>query len=412
MVFYDLIHGYQPFEPKINTPKWVRKNLKEVFLPTSLAMKKGLILRGVQLQGWTIESWLNSSPEIRSLAKKTLYNLKKAGQKRHIEIGTSAYSHPILPMLSNDLIKIQLILDKEIIEKYLGQPTWFWSPEGAVDQRVLKIIHQIFPSLILLIPDKAIGKANFSGPIKIKFKNSFQKAIVFNTLFKDLFMNAEDYCKRPKYVRRPKHLSNKLVWSRIRRIAHSSQSFLQVLKFLKTDCFILMRDWENAGSRKGLRKSSDGKEIGNFLKFRNQIEFRLPSQFNWPEAETFQITSIRSATWDMDSVPQDPFPWWQPNRHAWVWQHRTELKRKKVNEWQAVIKEFDQIFQQKIKEQGGLKKSLQNKRFKNLLKQSLPIVHSCVGWHYLAKKSWSNYRYAQQMFKQVVLPCLEKLKNI
>lgn len=169
MIIYDLIHGYQPFDPQTFIHKWVRKNLQQIFLPTSISMRKGLIPRGIQLQGWTIETWLNTEKSIKDLAKKTLNNLKIANQKGNIEIGISGYSHPILPMLSNDLIKAQIILDKQVVEKYLGKATWFWPPEGAIDQRVLKVIHEIFPNLILLIPDKAIGEYNFNGPIKIKF---------------------------------------------------------------------------------------------------------------------------------------------------------------------------------------------------------------------------------------------------
>ncbi|MBL7141525.1 hypothetical protein ISS21_00270 [Patescibacteria group bacterium] len=466
MYFYDLIHGYQPFDPGDPVPKWIKGNLKQIFLPTSLAMKKGLIPRGVQLQGWTIDVWLAAKKPIRDLAKKTFNNLKIANQKGNIEIGISAYSHPILPMLSSDLIQAQILLDKEVVEQYLGKATWFWPPEGAIDRRVLKIIHQTFPNLILLIPDKAIGRYNFSGPIKIKFpasaclagrraagrKKDFQKAIVFNTLLKDLFMNAEDYRRKPKYIKRPKHLPDKLVWSQVRRIVHSPKVFLQVLEYLrsaqnsftnyeskritnkfKSDCFVLMRDWENAGSKRGLRKIKGAvpeqglppKEIGNFLKFRNQtgpsgfarpsgrINFCLPSQFNWQRAEIIPISKIIPCSWDMESTPKDPFPWWQPNKYGAVWRKCKPFRRKRMIEWQELIKEFNQIFQQRIKQQGGLKKALKNKEFKDLLKRTLPALHSCIGWHYFAKRAWKpDYQYSQQALKNIVLPGLKRLKNL
>lgn len=416
MIFYDLIHGYQPFDPEVEIPLWVKKNLEDIFLPCSLAMKKGIVPRGVQLQGWTIESWLNSPKPIKDLAKNTLSNLKTALQKEHIEIGTSAYSHPILPMLSEELIQAQIILDKKIIEKYLGKPTWFWPPEGAIDKRTLNIIHKIFPNLILLIPDKALGRYNFNGPIKIKFKDGWQKAIVFNVLFKDLFMNAESYRKKPKYVHCPKrlakHLTKELPWSQVRRTVHSPQIFLNVLEFLNKDTFVLMRDWENAGSKKGLRKKGEAKEIGNFLKLRKQLNFRLPSQLNWQKAEIIPISKILPCSWDMESTPKDPFPWWQPNKQGKVWRETKPFRRKKVIEWQEIIKEFDKLFQAKVKAQGGLKKALKNKQFENLAKKTFPALHSCLAWHYLAKHAWwPDYQYSQKAMKNIVYPKLELLKN-
>lgn len=439
MYFYDLIHGYQPFDPSVFVPKWIKRNLKDKFLPTSSAMKKGLIPRGVQLQGWTIEAWLAAKKSIHDLAQKTLKNLKIANQKGNIEIGASAYSHPILPMLSDDLIKIQIILDREAVEKRLGKATWFWPPEGAIDQRTLKIIHQIFPDLILLIPDKAVGRYNFNGPVKIKFsaslvpldasrsgmagrKNSFQKAIVFNTLFKDLFMNAEDYRRRPKYVKRPKHLPKELVWAQVRRTVHSPKVFLQVLNFLKdyyrsptsiVDGFILMRDWENAGSKKGLRRKENCKDIGVFSRLKDKIDFRLPGQFDWEKAEIVSINKIIPASWDMESTPQDPFPWWRPNKEGKIWKQRKPFRRKRIIEWQELIREFDQVFQKKVKEKGGLEKSLADKGFKDSLKQTLPALHSCIGWHYFAKRSWKpDYQYSQAALENIVLPNLEKLKKL
>ena len=424
MIIYDLIHGYQPFDPQVFVPKWIRKNLGQIFLPTSLAMKKGLIPRGVQLQGWTIDAWLSAKKPIRDLAKKTLNNLKIANQKKHIEIGISAYTHPILPMLSNDLIKAQIILDKQAVEKHLGKATWFWPPEGAVDKRTLKIIHQIFPNLILLIPDKAINRYNFNGPVKIKFKKGFQRAIIFNTLLKDLFMNAGDYIRRPKYIKRPKYLPDKLIWSQVRRTVHSPKVFLRVLRGLSSsvDCpHILMRDWENAGSKKGLRKIKgiaperglSPKEIGNFLKFKNQVDFYLPSQFNWQEAEIIPISRIVSCSWDMEATSKNPFPWWQPNKHGRVWRKCKPFRRKRIIDWQDLIKQFDRSFQQRIKQYGGVKKALDNKKFKDLLRQTFPALHSCVGWHYLAKRAWKpDYQYSQQTLKNIVLPCLKKMKDL
>lgn len=68
MQIYDLIHAYQPFQdPEFNFgyENWVFDNLQNVFLPTSVAMKKGSVKRGIQIKGWTIDSWLNSDKKTK-----------------------------------------------------------------------------------------------------------------------------------------------------------------------------------------------------------------------------------------------------------------------------------------------------------------------------------------------------------
>lgn len=81
-------------------------------------------------------------------------------------------------------------------------------------------------------------------------------------------------------------------------------------------------------------------------------------------------------------------------------------------EWQGLIKEFNQVFQQKIKEGGGLERAIKDKKFRDLLKWTLPALHSCVGWHYFAKRDWKpDYQYSRQALKSIVFPALKKLKN-
>ena len=56
---------------------------------------------------------------------------------------------------------------------------------------------------------------------------------------------------------------------------------------------------------------------------------------------------------------------------------------------------------------------LKNKELKDLLKQTLPGLHSCIGWHYFAKRSWKpDYQYSQAALKNIVLPSLKKLKKL
>ena len=63
--------------------------------------------------------------------------------------------------------------------------------------------------------------------------------------------------------------------------------------------------------------------------------------------------------------------------------------------------------------QSQLGHKFKNKELKDLLKQTLPGLHSCIGWHYFAKRSWKpDYQYSQAALKNIVLPGLEKLKKL
>jgi len=403
MVFYDLIHGYQPLIEKF-IPDFVAKNLREIFLPTSSAMKKGLVRRGIQMQGWTVDTLL-VVPRFKNIAKKIFQNLKIANQKKNIEVGISAYSHPILPMLSDDLIYSQIILDREMVENNLGRATWFWPPEGAVDQRVLKIIHQAAPDLIILMPDKCLGRYNFSGPIKLKFSDSScQKVLAFNCLLKDIFMNAGDYRVRPDYMQYP----NTLIWEKIKKIASQPKILKAVLDEMGQSFYILMRDWENAGSKTGLKKIGAAKEIAAFYKNKD-LKFCLPSQIDWPKATIFPINKIIPASWDMESTPADPYPWWLPNEKGKIWRTRSKNAKKMLKKWQALICEMDRLVSKKIKTRGGVKAALKDEEFKIFLKKIFPGFHSCVAWHLFAKKDWHpDYGYSLKAMEKVVLPSIDK----
>src|SRR5512135_844479 len=102
MNVYDVIHGYQPFTNDL-VSDWVKTNLENIFLPTSKAMKGGLIRRSVQLQGWTVDAWLSADSGISGPAKAVLGNLKDAAEEGHIDVGFSAYSHALLPLLGDEL---------------------------------------------------------------------------------------------------------------------------------------------------------------------------------------------------------------------------------------------------------------------------------------------------------------------
>ena len=377
MIIYDLFHGYQPFSPPKFIPDWVEKNLRQGFLPTSRAMKRGLIGRSIQLQGKTIEDWLKCGEPIRSLATKVVENLSEAAQRNYIEIGASAYVHAILPLLSEKLITVLIKEDFERVEKYLGKPVWFWPPEGAVDQKVVRVLHQSFPNTILALPDRCLDKQNFSGFVKIKFEDgSSQKVLVFNTILKDVMMNAAYYPQKPPYV--PEAVD----WSVAQRMVYSGENFRQFLTALGGEIHILMRDWENKGSLDGLTDVGEGAEELKGLLELKEFDFRLPSEVDWNQVAEISITEIKPGSWEPDASPSNPYPYWSP----------TDSKLEVIKRW----KEFINLYAQEF-ETGKLP-----------LESTIALA-SDLPWHVLAKKEWGgDPGFALRFGQGVVLPKLKK----
>ena len=378
MIIYDLFHGYQPFSPPKFIPDWVEKNLRQGFLPTSRAMKRGLIKRGVQLQGKTIEDWLKCDEPIKNLAAEVVGNLSEAAQKSQIEIGASTYVHAILPLLSEKLIEILIREDFDRVGKYLGKPTWFWPPEGAVDPKVIRVLHQSFPNVILALPDRCLDRQNFSGFVKIKFKDgSSQKALVFNTILKDTMMNAEYYPKRPPYV--PEAID----WSVAQKMVYSGEDFREILQTLGGQTHILMRDWENKGSLDGLTDVGDGaKELKGLLELR-EVDFKLPSEVDWNQTAEISITEIKPGSWEPDASPSNPYPYWSP----------ADSNPEVIKRWKEFINLYAQEFE----------------RGKLPLESTIALA-SDLPWHVLAKKEWGgDPGFALRFGQRVVMPELEKV---
>ncbi|MEA3485080.1 MAG: hypothetical protein U9R03_00030, partial [Candidatus Aerophobetes bacterium] len=359
--------------------------------------------RGIQLQGWTIESWLQSPEPIVSLAKGALENLGEAYKNGNIEIGISGYAHPILPLLSPDLIYAQIALDLEVAEKYLGKPTWFWFPEGAVDQKLLKVLFENFPELIVVIPDRSLGKKNFSGFVRINRKNGGEQgALVCDSLLKDIMMNAEYYPQKPSYA--PENID----WPTAQKMVYDGEKFGKILQTLGGDEHVLARDWENKGSKDGLFQVNDGTDVKGLVEL--EADFYLPSETDWSKAETISIEEIKPGSWEVGAPENDPFLYWRPNKKGEKWKSLTKEQKEWVGKWNTLVEEFDQKFQEEIAKRGGVKKALEGQDFKNKLKKALPALLSCVPWHFTAKPEWGpDPGFSKSAWEKIVQPSLQNL---
>lgn len=398
MVIFDLVHAYQPFHPPDFVPSWVEANLREIFIPLSKAAKKGLVKRGVQLQGWTIDAWLASPEPVKSLAKEFLANLSAAARAGHISLGASAYSHPILPLLKNDqLVLDQIRADVEVVEEHLGKPTWFFYPEASVDKRTLTLIKKDFPQLITALPDRALGKQRFSGLVKIKHGDgSFQKSAVFNSVFKDLFMNA------PKYKKRSDLAPDELDWQKAIEAADSGDSFSHLINTLnKQDTVILARDWENYSFKYGFAEYGEGAvEVKALYELRESFE--LLDKVDWEGVSEILLAEIQASSWDeRRSIPSDPYPAWAPTRGGWTWRKLDRATQKIVSSWLAFLDEFDKAYEP------------------DFPKESLIVLASDVPWHFInyaswwraksKKEAWSNPGHSFELTQKAILPIVKNL---
>lgn len=404
MQLYDLIHAYQPYDPDNLQFEWVEKNLKDVFLPTSKAMKNNNIKRGVQIRGWTIDNWLNSENKIQKLARETIDNLKVSINNKNLEVGISGYSHPILPLLNKALIIAQIQLDYEAVRNNLGEPTWFWPPEGAVSEIVLSTIYEKFPELIIVIPDKSLGMSNYSGLAQIKHNdNSYQKVLICNTLLKDLVMNVSCYPRRPDYF--PEHLD----WDILKELHFDSTKFTYALKATGGNLHVLARDWENKGSQDGLLKMQNG---GLDLKSMLETDalFLTPSETKWQDTEIIDLSDIKDATWEIDAPHNDPFMYWWPDNQGVHWNSLNDNQKSWAIKWQQFLNNFNEKFSQWVNQHGGIDNMLDDVNKKEEIKSLLPALMSCIPWHFLVKQMWEpDPGFSEQAWEKIVIPRIKKL---
>ena len=407
MIVYDLVHGYQPFNPPKFVPEWVEYNINRVFLPNSIAMKNASVKRGVQLQGWTVDNFLKAPDSIKLLGEKVINNLKQAYISGNIEIGASGYSHALLPLFNKEVIQLQIIFDMDTLSKHVGIPTWFWFPEGAVDQRTLNILFDLYPDLIVAIPDTSLFKSNYSEFIKIKHPGKGeQKAVVFNSLLKDTMMNAYYYPTTPLYV------PNSVNWSSAQNMVHNGSDFKRVLQQLGGDVHVLARDWENKGSADGLSEyEQGGTEIKGLLEL--DADIKLLSSIDWDKSKTINISEIKDASWECDAPRDDPYLYWKPNKTGEVWKNASNENREWVLKWEAMIEDYNNKFSTVVSNNGGVKNILKDERLTTSIKNSFSALMSCVPWHFLAKDTFDpNPSFSKEAWEKIVIPSIKILEKL
>jgi hypothetical protein len=391
MQVYDVIHGYQPFTNNLISP-WVHTNLENTFLPTSEAVKAGLVRRNVQLQGWTIDAWLNANERIRKNAKIVLNNLRQAYDNDYIEIGASAYSHPILPFLGGALVYAQMKADVLKVTEHIGKPTFFWFPECAMNQKVLQILHDRFPKITPIIPDKSLG-VNKSMFARVRYPDGEGKAYICNVNVKDALMNGM-VCNKPFYI--PKNLP----WKHAVQSMRDPQHFVETIQALDhTDRHIVVRDWENAESRDALIKVGNKKEIAAMMKAK--AEFKLLKE-NDEFDYCFHLNEFNDASWEPISSIKNPFPYWRP----------TDVHDKKKMQidryWLEMLDFYNELFENIAgKSKKSVDKAFKDEKFVMMFKQTSPALLSCLIWHVMARPEWESFpKFPGELTKRVVLPSL------
>lgn len=406
MQFYDLFHGYQPFKDPVMHFPWVEKNLREVFVPTARAIAAANIIGGFQIQGWTLNQWSNSNDEVQNMFNEMKDDLNKALSDGHVEVGFSGYSHPILPLLSEKLVSLQIQLDHEVVSSIFRAPTWFWPPEGAINKEVLKVIFEHYPNIIVMIPDMCIGRENYSGLAKIKHsEDQQQRVLVCNNILKDLFMNTMFYQENPH----PEVLQ--MSWDEIKMIYESDEMFTKMLNKLGGDLHVLARDWENSGSVKGLEKI-----IGGGLELDEVVDLKashlLPSKGNWDDAEEYEIDDIKPGSWEVAASNDDPYVYWLPKQDGYFWQSLSEEERQWAQQWERFINRFNDGFSKWLEKRGGVEGVMADESLKEEAKDMLTGLASCVPWHFLANKKWKpDPGFSRVAWEKLSVPAEIKLKN-
>ncbi|MFZ2149722.1 MAG: hypothetical protein WAV15_01010 [Minisyncoccia bacterium] len=229
-------------------------------------------------------------------------DLKKLVTEGRIEITGSAKYHALLPLISEEEIERQIVLNTETLKHFLGNytPNGFFSPEMAYDERVGKIIEKLGFKWIILDEISCggeVGQVDYSQIYKIK-----------NTGLKVFFRN--------------RRLSN-LIMSAVVR---SRDTLLEAMTDeMKTDNYIVTAmDAETFGHhRPGLEKMLfeifDTKEfelikisdVDKYYKEKKEIE---PSKATWASSKEDIEHGIQFLSWN------DP----ENIIHKWQWQF-TEL---------------------------------------------------------------------------------------
>ncbi|MFH1721703.1 MAG: hypothetical protein ABH950_03750 [Candidatus Altiarchaeota archaeon] len=409
MKIFDVIHGYQPFARDLMSP-WVKSNLDDVFLPTSAAMADGLIRRNVQLQGWTINEWLNASPTIRRKAQDVLNLLFRAKESDNIELGFSAYSHAFLPLLSEELMYAQMRADREVIEEYLGPPSFFWSPEAAYNQRLLEVLSLRFPNTIAVLPTGCLNNPSSDFGLLKTNTISNQRVAVGSTLLKDFLMNGSVY-------HRPVYAPKKLDWTKAANSMREASALLHTIDCVdknEKDFHVVIRDWENGESRDALVSIGKRKEIGAFLEMKDKIDFKLLSEVKYVR-HIGDLSNCQSSCWEPLATEKNPFPYWTPK-------YVRGAKRDVRESWLALINLYDEVFRKIIfggedwrkeslnKRLSQVDEALNQKEFFKMFIETSPTLLSCLPWHCFARDEWERFPgFPIKLTERLLKPLTNKL---
>ncbi|MFW6231045.1 MAG: hypothetical protein ACOC32_03400 [Nanoarchaeota archaeon] len=355
MKIFDFMHAYQPFF-KDSIPDWVIKNLEEVFLPLSRALVHGYCKHTIQIQGWTLDAW-NENERTKPLFGEFVRNIRQAMLNGNVDIAFSAYSHPILPLLSNTLIEMQIEEDYKTVLKFFGEPKVFFPPEGAIDERTLRIISDIFPDITIMIPDRCISEDTVSG--FYRYHNN--KLAVFSVIIKDALMGAPYFQKPPAFV------PHEVDWNNARKAFRDDKALLTFFEQMDIDPAIIARDMENGESRNALQEFGPRiKEIPALADAKAEKLFIKDGEI------TGEIESIGPASWEPLSHETDPFPFWAPRGEYFMF--LSEAQKNLINTWLSLVHLYDIAIQEN----------------KKLFKETSPCIISCFPWHFTTPLEWDN----------------------
>ncbi|MBI3572693.1 MAG: UvrB/UvrC motif-containing protein [Candidatus Kerfeldbacteria bacterium] len=135
MVWANFLHFYQPPTQK---PYWVKRITDESYRPILRGMLEHPTARTtMNISAILVELWeQNGAEDVIDLVRQLL----KGGQ---IELTGSAKYHPLLPMLPDEEIIRQIVLNSETHRRYFGdlfQPHGFFPPEMAFSRHVAELV--------------------------------------------------------------------------------------------------------------------------------------------------------------------------------------------------------------------------------------------------------------------------------